>query len=353
MQMSKPRDTSPTRREFVVGSAAGLGALILGGCAVAGPQGQAPPTTPVVTPNAEPTLASTTAAEPASSDVFFTPDISGRSLVGIYSRISRAVTGKIAIKIHTGEPNGPNILPREMVRALQQRVPNSCLVETNTYYKGKRSTTAEHRQTIRTNGWDFCPVDIMDEDGAVMLPVEGGRRFTEMSVGKNLLNYDSLIVLTHFKGHGMGGYGGSMKNIAIGCADGPIGKRIIHAAPNDYEYDKWLLGGPFQENMVESAKAVVDHFGPRIVYVNVLRNMSVDCDCVGVAAAPVKARDLGILASTDLLAVEQASIDMVYRLPEAELHDLKERIESREGLHQLEYMKTLRMGNHRYRLVSI
>ena len=148
-------------------------------------------------------------------------------------------------------------------------------------------------------------------------------------------------------------HGGSLKNIAIGCADGRIGKKMIHAAPDNVDYSKWLRGRPFQENMVESAKAVADHFGPRIVYINVLRNMSVDCDCLGVGAAPPKARDMGILASTDLFALEQASIDMLYTLPEAELHDLKERIESREGLHQLAYMKTMKMGNPRYDLIAL
>ena len=186
-----------------------------------------------------------------------------------------------------------------------------------------------------------------------MIPVKGGRRFQEMSVGKHLLDYDSLVALTHFKGHAMGGIGGSMKNIAIGCADGPIGKKMIHDAPDNDDYETWLKGEPFQENMVESAKAVIDHFGRRIVFINVLRNMSVDCDCAGTTAAPVKARDLGILASTDLLAVEQASIDIVYKLPEAELHDLKERIESRKGLRQLSYMREMKMGNDRYELVRV
>jgi uncharacterized protein len=174
-----------------------------------------------------------------------------------------------------------------------------------------------------------------------------------MSVGKNMLNYDSMVVFTHFKGHLMGGFGGSMKNIAIGCADGAIGKRIVHAASNDDNYASWLKGEPFMENMVESAKATIDHFGPRIVYINVMRNMSVDCDCAGVSAAPVKARDLGILASTDILAVDQASIDMVYKLPEAELHDLKERMESRKGLRQLSYMKEMKMGNDQYELIAV
>lgn len=293
------------------------------------------------------------AASKDKAQVFFTDDISGGGLLKVYSRISQDITGRTGIKLHTGEPNGPNILPRDMVKALQQRIPNSNLVETNTLYKGKRFTTADHRETIRVNGWDFCPVDIMDEDGAMMIPVKGGRRFKEMSVGKHLLDYDSLVVLTHFKGHAMGGFGGSMKNIAIGCADGPIGKKMVHDAPDNDNYELWLKGEPFQENMVESAKAVIDHFGQRIVFINVLRNMSVDCDCAGLRAAPVKARDLGILASTDLLAVEQASIDMVYQLPAAELHDLKERIETRMGLRQLSYMKEMKMGSDQYELFRL
>lgn len=293
------------------------------------------------------------AAQQEQSQVFFTDDISAAGLLNIYSKINRDITGKVGIKLHTGEQHGPNILPRDLVKALQQRIPNSNLVETNTLYKGNRFTTAEHRETIRINGWDFCAVDIMDEDGAVMIPVKGGKHFTEMSVGRHMLNYDSMVVLTHFKGHAMGGFGGSLKNIAIGCADGPIGKKMIHGAPDNVHYELWLKGEPFQENMVESAKATIDHFGTRIVYINVLRNMSVDCDCAGVRAAPVKAHDLGILASTDLLAVEQASIDMVYKLPEAELHDLKERIESRKGLRQLSYMKEMKMGNDRYELIRL
>jgi hypothetical protein len=151
----------------------------------------------------------------------------------------------------------------------------------------------------------------------------------------------------------MGGFGGSLKNIAIGCADGTIGKKMVHAAPDNKDFANWLKGEPFMENMVESAKAMIDHFGDRIVYINVLRNMSVDCDCEGVSAAPTKAHDLGILGSTDILAVDQASIDMVYKLPDAELHDLKERIESRKGLRQLTYMKEMRMGSDEYEQIAV
>ncbi|MEN6559283.1 MAG: DUF362 domain-containing protein [Acidobacteriota bacterium] len=321
-----------TRREFVK-----RGAITLGAVAASGSGG----------------LVNVLGTSRRKARVFFMQDISADGLLKVYSKINKSVTGKVAIKLHTGEPHGPNILPREIVKALQQHIPHSNLVETNTLYKGKRYTTEDHRATIKINGWDFCPVDIMDEDGAVMIPIRGGKHFKEMSVGKHMLSYDSMIVLTHFKGHAMGGYGGSLKNIAIGCADGAIGKKMVHAAPDNENYESWLKGEPFMENMVESAKATIDHFGKRIVYINVLRNMSVDCDCAGVDAAPVKARNLGILASTDILAVEQASIDMVYKLPEAELHDLKERIESRKALRQLSYMKELKMGNDQYTLIAL
>ena len=162
--------------------------------------------------------------------VYFSKDISPVSLIKLYDKINQDIHGKVAIKIHTGEKNGPNILPREIVMALQQHVPDSNLVETNTFYKGDRYTTAGHRETLKVNGWDFCTVDIMDEEGAVMLPVKGGKHFQEMSIAKNMLNYDSMIVLTHFKGHTMGGFGGSMKNIAIGNADGRIGKAMLHTS---------------------------------------------------------------------------------------------------------------------------
>ena len=193
----------------------------------------------------------------------------------------------------------------------------------------------------------------MDEEGTVNLPVKGGKHFKEVSMGGHIVNYDSMIVLTHFKGHAMGGFGGSIKNIAIGCADGRIGKKQVHDAPDNENYDKWLMGAKFMENMVESAKATVDHFAPHIVYINVLRRMSVDCDCAGTNAEEPKARDIGILASKDILAVDQASIDMVYNLPEKEAHDLKERIESREGLHQLEYGDEIGIGTRQYELIEV
>ena len=286
-----------------------------------------------------------------AAKVYFTKDISPVGLLKIYRRVNQDICGKVAIKWHSGEPHGPNIIPVPMVKALQGSIPNSTLVETNTLYEGGRDTTEKHRETLKTNGWTFCPVDIMDEHGTVMLPVKGGKRFKEMSMGKNILNYDSMVVLTHFKGHTMGGFGGSIKNIAIGNADGKIGKAMVHGSTpeNTWACDK----SPFMENMVESAKATLDHFGKHITFINVMRNMSVDCDCAGVEAEPPKARDIGILASKDILALDQACIDLLYQLPEAELHDLKERIETREGLHQLEYGEEMGIGTRKYELISI
>lgn len=160
--------------------------------------------------------------------VYFSKNINAETLIKLYDMVNEGIYGKVAIKLHTGEPHGPNILPRDMVKAFQAHVPNSNIVETNALYAGGRDTTEKHRATIALNGWDFCPVDIMDEEGTVMLPVRGGKHMQEVSMGGHIVNYDSMIVLTHFKVHAMGGFGGSMKNIAIGCADGKIGKAMVH-----------------------------------------------------------------------------------------------------------------------------
>ena len=280
--------------------------------------------------------------------VFFTKDLSAQGIRRLYALVDQGITGKVAVKVHTGEPNGPNIIPIEWIRGFMPDVPGATIVECNVLYGSPRQTTEGHRQTLATNGWTFCPVDIMDADGDVRLPINGGKWFRDLAVGKNIMNYDSMVVLTHFKGHAMGGFGGSLKNIAIGCASGKAGKEQLHREGSN----RWSGGPNFMERMVEGGKAVADHFGLRITYINVLRNMSVDCDCSGTRAAAVTTPDIGILASTDILAVDQASVDLVYALPEAQKRDLVERIESRNGLRQLEYMKILGMGNDAYELVS-
>ena len=287
------------------------------------------------------------------SIVYFTRNLDAEGLIRAYRQVSGNIEGRTGIKLHTGEKNGPNIIPSGWVEELvQEELPDAVIVETNTYYTGDRYTTEQHRETIKVNGWTFCPVDIMDENDTTTLPVNGGKWFSRMSMGRNILDYNSLVVLTHFKGHSQGGFGGSNKNIGIGCADGRIGKAWIHTTPGqDNQWD--ISQEEFMERMTESSKAVTDHFGKHITFVNVMRNMSVSCDCEGVNAAPVVTPDVGILSSTDILALDQACIDLVYAMTEAEHHDLVERIESRHGLRQLSYMKELGMGNDRYILIDL
>lgn len=289
----------------------------------------------------------------AESVVYFTRDLSSEGLRKIYERICQDITGKVAIKLHTGEPHGPNIIPRNWVKDLiTEKLPGAHIVETNAYYEGGRYTTAQHRETLKVNGWTFAPVDIMDEHGTAMLPVKGGHYFSEMSVGKGMLDYDSLLVLTHFKGHMMAGFGGSNKNIGIGCADGRIGKAMIHTTPN--QSNQWNIAqDELMERICESSKATVDHFGKHIAFINVMRNMSVSCDCEGVAAEPVVTPNVGILASLDIAAIDWACVDLVYAMPEHFHHALVERMTSRHGLRQLTYMNELGMGNCRYKLVDI
>lgn len=287
------------------------------------------------------------------SIVYFTRDLSSEGLRKIYVRVNQHIIGKVAVKLHTGEPHGPNIIPRAWVKNLLAReLPDANIVETNSYYEGARYTTEQHRETLKVNGWDFAHVDIMDDMGTALLPVKGGKWFHEMSVGVSLLNYDSLLALTHFKGHVQGGFGGSNKNIGIGCADGRIGKAWIHTTPG--QPNQWdIAKEEFMERITESTKATIDHFGKNTAYVNVMRNMSVSCDCEGVEAEPVVTPNVGILASLDILAIDQACVDLVYAMPGKFNEALVERMESRHGLRQLSYMKELGMGNDKYVLIDI
>ena len=286
------------------------------------------------------------------SIVYFTRDLSAEGLRKIYSKINQHITGKIGIKLHTGEPHGPNIIPRDWVKNLIEKdLPEAQIVETNSYYEGDRFTTEQHRKTLKINGWDFANVDILDENGYALLPVKNGNYFKVISVGANLLNYDSLLVLTHFKGHALGGFGGSNKNIGIGCADGRLGKAMIHTTPG--QPNQWdIANEEFMERMSESSKATVDYFGKNIAFINVMRNMSVSCDCEGVAAAPVVTPNVGILASLDILAIDAASVDLIYSMKPEYKAALVERMESRRALRQLSYMKELGMGNDKYILID-
>ena len=292
--------------------------------------------------------------------VYFSKHIDAEHLIALYQKINSEITGKVGIKVHTGEPNGPNILSRDMVKAFQAQIPNSAIIETNTLYAGARSTTEKHRRTLKVNGWTFCPVDILDEEGDVNFPVKNGFHLSEVAMGSHLTNYDSLIVLTHFKGHSMGGFGGSLKNIAIGMASGHVGKVAVHGYNTALGMPpinvNWMDGTfplkeELMERMADSGKATCDYFGKRIVFLNVMRRMSVDCDCAGTHAAEPTCADVGILASTDILAIDQACCDLVYTANDTK--DLRERIESRHGLRQLSAMAEHKMGNSQYELISV
>jgi len=293
----------------------------------------------------------------SKAKVYFTKHIDADHLIKLYDMINESIYGKVAIKLHTGEQHGPNILPRDMVKAFQAHIPNSSIVETNTWYSGDRFTTEQHRKALAVNGWDFCPVDILDEEGTVSLPVRKHHHLPEVSMGSHIVNYDSMIVLTHFKGHAMGGFGGSLKNIAIGLADGRIGKAQVHGATRMVPFRELdpktevVWQEELMENLADSGKATCDYFGKHIVFLNVMRRMSVDCDCAGVRAAEPTIPDIGMAASTDILAIDQACMDMVYSSPQNK--DLVERIESRHGLRQLSAMRELNMGNSQYELISI
>ena len=288
------------------------------------------------------------------SIVYFTRDLSPEGLKKAYEKVNGTLTGKIAVKLHTGEQHGPNIIPHEWVRelmAFEPELKNAAIVETNTYYEGDRYTTEQHLETLKVNGWTFCPVDIMDAEGTVCLPIEGGKWMKEMCHGKTMTDYDSMLVLTHFKGHAMGGFGGSNKNIGIGCADGRIGKKWIHTREGD---DMWSIATEeLMERITESTKATIDFFGKNITYINVMRNMSVSCDCEGIHAQPVVTPDVGILASTDILALDQACVDLIYAMRPDENHDMVERIETRHGHRQLSCMKEMGMGNDKYILIDL
>lgn len=347
--------TSISRRSILKGSVLACAALAAPAAFISLGKEAAAQDKPQTTPVIGSKKVAAGSAKGSVAKVYFCPVINEANLIKLYNLVNDGIYGKVAIKVHTGEKNGPNILPREMVKALQAQIPNSAIVETNTLYSGTRDTTEKHRETLQVNGWTFCPVDIMDEHGDAVLPVEGGFHLKEVNVGKGLMDYDSMLVLTHFKGHAMGGFGGSMKNIAIGCASGQVGKRQVHGATdqgNGLDWSKMANKDIFMELMADSAKAVQDHFGKRITYINVLRNMSVDCDCAGTSAQKPTIKNIGILASTDLLAIDQAACDLVFGQTE-DNKDLVERIQSRHGLRQLSAMAEHKMGNPQYELITI
>ena len=280
--------------------------------------------------------------------VFMTTDISSDGLMAIYEALEASpTTGNVAVKLSTGEP-GSNYLRTDLIGELVQSL-DGTIVECNTAYGGQRASTAMHYQVAEDHGYTaIADVDIMDEEGSMTLPVTGGTNLTENYVGSHFANYDYYVVLSHFKGHAMAGYGGAIKNISIGIASSD-GKTHIHTAGQGGSM--WSAPqDPFLESMAEAGKSVVDYLDGNILYINVMNRLSVDCDCTTNPSQP-DMHDIGILASYDPVALDQACIDLVYAAEDG--GSLVERIESRNGLHTLEHAEAIGLGSRDYNLVSI
>ena len=289
--------------------------------------------------------------EKAVPKVYMFKEITPENLVKIYEALGREAGGKVAVKLSTGEPGGNNFLQPSLIANLVKKV-NGTIVECNTAYGGGRSNTEAHRKAAEEHGFTaIAPVDIMDAEGEVKLPVKGGKHIEYDIVGANYLNYDFTVVLSHFKGHAMAGFGGALKNISIGIASAN-GKRWIHSGGKSTT--SW--GNPSQEEwletMAEAAKAVADHCGDKILYINVANKLSVDCDCDASPEDP-KMGDIGILASLDPVALDKACTDLVRASEDHGKIHLVERIDSRKGMHTLEYAEQLGMDSQTYELVKL
>lgn len=294
-------------------------------------------------------LASETPASPAPA-VYMTTDISPAGLKKVYEALGRTPQGRVAVKLSMGEAGNNHYLSPDLIKELVQSM-DGTIVECNTAYGGSRASTAMHRQVAEDHGFTaIAQVDIMDENGSLSIPVTKGRNLNENFVGANLQNYDSILVLSHFKGHAMGGFGGAIKNISIGIGSSE-GKNWIHTAGASKTS---FMGGDqdrFLESMAEAAGAVIDYMGEEnMVYVSVMNHLSVDCDCDGNPAAP-DMHDIGILASLDPVALDQACVDLVYAAPDGA--SLIQRIESRNGIHTLDYAAEIGIGSQSYHLVSV
>lgn len=287
--------------------------------------------------------------------VYFIEEITPENLVRIYEALGRKAEGRVAVKVSTGEPGGHNFLQPTLIADLVHKV-GGTIVECNTAYGGGRSDTENHLKAAADHGFtSIADVDIMDADGEVALPVKGGRHLKEDFVGRNYLNYDFTVILSHFKGHAMGGFGGAIKNMSIGIASSK-GKAWIHSAGKTKDQNEVWGDLPaqddFLESMAEAAKAVADHCGDKILYISVANNLSVDCDCDSSPEDP-KMGDIGILASLDPVALDKACVDMVRASKDHGKIHLIERIDSRHGMHTLDYGEKIGLGSQEYRLVRL
>lgn len=290
------------------------------------------------------------------SKVYFINEVTTANLLKIYGALNINLKGNVAVKLHSGEDGNQNYLKPEFVRPLIEKVKGT-VSECNTAYNGARNSTDKHKKLIEKHGWTkYFNVDILDSEGLdLVLDIPYGKIIKKDFVGKNINNYDSMLVLSHFKGHPMGGYGGALKQLSIGVASSS-GKAYIHSAGKMLDQNKLWDNLPpqdmFLEAMADAASAIHNRFKGNIIYINIMCNMSVDCDCCAVAEDPCM-KDIGILASTDPIAIDQACIDLVYNSTDEGKHHLIERIESRNGIHTIEAASEIGFGNREYELIRI
>ena len=288
--------------------------------------------------------------------VYFTKKITPESLIKIYETLGKELTGKVAVKLHSGEEGNQNYVRPEFVKPIIEKV-NGTVVECNTAYEGARNSTEKHKKLIKDHGWTkYFNVDIMDADGDDMvLDIPNGKILKQDFVGNHMKNYDSMLVLSHFKGHPMGGYGGALKQLSIGCASSE-GKTWIHSAGQIKDQTKLWDNLPeqdkFLESMADAASSVAKYFGNKIVYINMMCNLSVDCDCCAVAEDPCM-KDIGILASTDPIAIDQACIDLIYNSKDPGRDHFVARVERQNGIHTIEAAAELGFGTKEYELINI
>lgn len=286
--------------------------------------------------------------------VYFTKEITPESVIKMYEKLGKELPGKVAVKLHSGEQGNQNYIRPEFVKAIVEKV-NGTVVECNTAYEGARNSTEKHKKLIEDHGWTkYFDVDIMDADGDDMvLDIPNGKVLKQNFVGKNMKNYDSMLVLSHFKGHPMGGYGGALKQLSIGCASSD-GKSWIHSAGRTKDqtivWDNLPEQNLFLESMADAASSVVNYFRDNILFINVMCNLSVDCDCCAVAEDPCM-KDIGILASTDPIAIDQACIDLIYNSKDPGRDHFVERVERQNGTHTIDAAAELGFGTKEYELV--
>ena len=288
--------------------------------------------------------------------VYFTKEITPESVIKMYEKIGKELLGKVAVKLHSGEQGNQNYIRPEFVKAIVERV-NGTVVECNAAYEGARNSTEKHKKLIEDHGWTkYFDVDIMDADGDDMvLDIPNGKVLKQNFVGKNMKNYDSMLVLSHFKGHPMGGYGGALKQLSIGCASSE-GKSWIHSAGKTKDqtivWENLPEQNLFLESMADAASSVVNYFKDNILFINVMCNLSVDCDCCEVAEDPCM-KDIGILASTDPIAIDQACIDLIYNSKDPGRDHFVERVERQNGRHTIDAAAELGFGTKEYELINV